>query len=73
MTTVETNALIKLVGYPCVATTHNNTHVNYAPKRSQYFFIDCLRSSHNIFYERTSTIDSKSETLIPRLPTSKVL
>ena len=36
-------------------------------KKISGFFIDCLRSSHNIFYERTSTIGSKSETSIPRL------
>jgi hypothetical protein len=28
-----------LVGYPCVATTHNNIHVNYPPKRSQDFLL----------------------------------
>jgi hypothetical protein len=29
-----------LVGYPCLATDHNNTHVNYPPKRSQDFLLD---------------------------------
>jgi hypothetical protein len=28
-----------LVGSPCVATAHNNTHVNYPPKRSQDFLL----------------------------------
>jgi hypothetical protein len=28
-----------LVGYPCVATAHNNTHVNYPPKISQDFLL----------------------------------
>jgi hypothetical protein len=37
-------------------------------KKSQRFFIDCLRFSHNIFYECTGTIGSKSEIPIPRLP-----
>jgi hypothetical protein len=37
-------------------------------KKISRFFIDCLRSSHNIFYERTGTIGSKSETPVPRLP-----
>jgi hypothetical protein len=37
-------------------------------KNISRFFIDCLRFSHNIFYERTSTIGSKLETLIHRLP-----
>jgi hypothetical protein len=37
-------------------------------KKISRFFIGCLHSSHNIFYERTSTIGNKSETLIPRLP-----
>jgi hypothetical protein len=37
-------------------------------KKISSFFIDCLHSSYNIFYERTGTIDSKSETPIPRLP-----
>jgi hypothetical protein len=37
-------------------------------KKISRFFIDCLRSSHNIFYERTGTIGRKSETTIPRLP-----
>jgi hypothetical protein len=60
--------LSELVGYPCVATAHNNIYVNYPQKRSQDFFIDCLRFLHNIFYKRTSTIGSKSETSIPRLP-----
>jgi hypothetical protein len=27
------------IGYPCVATAHNNTHVNYPPKRSQDFLL----------------------------------
>jgi hypothetical protein len=54
-TTVETGALsivekIILVGCPCIATAHNNTHVNYPPKISN-FFIDC--SPHNIFYLNT--------------------
>jgi hypothetical protein len=31
-------------------------------KKISRFFIDCLRSSHNIFHERTGTIGSKSET-----------
>jgi hypothetical protein len=56
----------KLVGYPCVATAHNTT------KKISRFFIECLRTSHNIFYERTSTIDSKSETPSLASPTSKV-
>jgi hypothetical protein len=30
---------VPLVGYPYVATTHNNTHVNYPPKRSQDFLL----------------------------------
>jgi hypothetical protein len=59
---------VLLVDYPCVATAHKNTHINYPPKRSQDFFIDCLRSSYNMFYERTGTISSKIETPIPRLP-----
>jgi hypothetical protein len=37
-------------------------------KKILRFFIDCLRSPHNIFYERMSTIGSKSETPITRLP-----
>jgi hypothetical protein len=57
----------RLVGYSCVATAHNNTHVNFPQKRSQDFLY-FLRFSHNIFYERTGTVVSKSETLIPRLP-----
>jgi hypothetical protein len=61
---------LKLVGYPCVATDYNNTHVNYPLKRFQVF-IDCLRSLHNIFYERTSTIGSKLETSIPCPPISR--
>jgi hypothetical protein len=36
-------------------------------KKILIFFIGCLHSSHNIFYKRTGTIGSKSETLIPRL------
>jgi hypothetical protein len=28
-----------LVGCPCVATAHNNTHINYPPKRSQGFLL----------------------------------
>jgi hypothetical protein len=28
-----------LVGYPCVATAHNNTHVNYPLKTSQDFLL----------------------------------
>jgi hypothetical protein len=37
-------------------------------KKNSRFFIGCIHSSYNIFYERTSTICSKSETPIPRLP-----
>jgi hypothetical protein len=37
-------------------------------KKISRFFIDCLHSSHNIFYERMGTIDGKSETPISRLP-----
>jgi hypothetical protein len=29
----------KLVGCPYVATIHNNTHVNFPPKRSQVFLL----------------------------------
>jgi hypothetical protein len=28
-----------LVGCPCVATGHNNTYVNYPPKRSKVFLL----------------------------------
>jgi hypothetical protein len=34
-----------LVDCPCVAMAHNNTHINYPPKRS-HDFIDFLRSPH---------------------------
>jgi hypothetical protein len=37
-------------------------------KKISRFFIGCFHSLHNIFYERTGTIDSKSETTTPRLP-----
>jgi hypothetical protein len=47
----------KLVGYPCVATAHNNTHVKYLPKRSQDFFIYCLRFLHNIFLIWLTDVD----------------
>jgi hypothetical protein len=30
---------MKLVGCVCVAMAHNNTHVNYLPKRSQDFVL----------------------------------
>jgi hypothetical protein len=39
----------KLVGYPCVATAHNNTHTNYPPKRSQYFLL-VVSTLHIIFF-----------------------
>ena len=58
----------KLVCYPCVATAHNNTHVNYLPKRSQDFLSIFSALRIIFFYECTSTIGSKSETPIPRLP-----
>jgi hypothetical protein len=35
-------------------------------KKILRFFINCFGSLHNIFYERTGTIGSKSETTIPR-------
>jgi hypothetical protein len=38
-----------LVGYSYVATTYNNTHVNYSPNIFLNFFIDCLCSPCNIF------------------------
>jgi hypothetical protein len=41
--------LVLLVGCPCVATAYNNINVNYLPKKISRFFIDCLRSSYNIF------------------------
>jgi hypothetical protein len=31
--------VVKLVGYLCAATAHNNAHVNYPPKRSQDFLL----------------------------------
>jgi hypothetical protein len=37
-------------------------------KNTSEFFIGCLHSLHNIFYELTGIIGSKSETPIPRLP-----
>jgi hypothetical protein len=56
-----------LVGYSCVATAHNNTHVNYPPKRSQYFLLVVSALHIIFFYKRTGTISSKSGTLVPRL------
>jgi hypothetical protein len=35
---------------------------------SIYIYIYCLRSSHNIFYEHTGIIGSKSEAPTTRLP-----
>jgi hypothetical protein len=32
-------SLTLLVGYPCVATDHNNTQINYPPKISQGFLL----------------------------------
>jgi hypothetical protein len=31
--------LLTLVGCPCIATDHNNTHVNYSQKRFQDFLL----------------------------------
>jgi hypothetical protein len=39
----------RLAGYPCVATAHNNTHVNYSPKISQNFLL-IVSSLHIIFF-----------------------
>jgi hypothetical protein len=36
---------------PYVVTAYNNTHVNYTSKKIQDFFIDCLRSLYNIFFD----------------------
>jgi hypothetical protein len=47
---------------------HSNTHVNYPAKTFLRFFIDCLMSSHNIFYKRTGNIGSKSYPSTPPLP-----
>jgi hypothetical protein len=33
---------LQLVGWPCVVTAHNDTHVNYLQKRSQYFLLIAL-------------------------------
>jgi hypothetical protein len=41
-------------------------------KKISNFFIGCLHSSYNIFYEPTGTIGSKLETPILASPTSKV-
>jgi hypothetical protein len=30
---------VKLVGYPCVATAHNNTHENYPQKDLKLFLL----------------------------------
>jgi hypothetical protein len=59
---------IILVGYSCIMTAHNNTHVNYLPKRSQGFLLVVSTLHIIFFYEREGIIGSKSETLIPRLP-----
>jgi hypothetical protein len=59
--------LEKLVGYPCVVTAQQYPR-KLSTKKISRFFIGCLHSSHNIFYECTGTIGNKSETPIPRLP-----
>jgi hypothetical protein len=49
-----------LVGYPRVATAHNNAHINYPPKRSQYLLLVVSTLHMIFFYKRTGTIGSKS-------------
>jgi hypothetical protein len=45
-----------LVGCPCVATAHNNTHVNYPPKRSQDFLL-IVSALRIIFFYLTNRVD----------------
>jgi hypothetical protein len=67
---LETKYNLVLVGYPCVATVDGSQQYSrkLSTKKISIFFISCLHSLHNIFYERTGTIDSKLETSIPRFP-----
>jgi hypothetical protein len=44
-----TSTYVIQVGYPCVATTHKNTHVNYPPKRFQDFLL-IVSTLHIIFF-----------------------
>jgi hypothetical protein len=60
--------MLEILGYPCVATPHNNTHINHPPKKSQDFLLIVSALRIIFFYECTGNIGSKSETPIPRLP-----
>jgi hypothetical protein len=42
-----------LVGCPCVAAAHNNTHINYPPKRSQDFLL-IVSALRIIFFDLTN-------------------
>jgi hypothetical protein len=57
----------QLVGYLCCDGSQQYPR-KLSTNKISIFFIGYLYSSHNIFYERMSTIGSKSETHIPRLP-----
>jgi hypothetical protein len=45
-----------LVGCPCVGTAHNNTHINYPPKRSQDFLL-IISALYIIFFYLTNRVD----------------
>jgi hypothetical protein len=54
--TVETGALSILVVCPCVAMAHNNTYVNYPPKRSQDFLL-IVSALRIIFFDLTKHVN----------------
>jgi hypothetical protein len=49
-------------------TAHNNTYINYPPKRSQDFLLVVSTLRIIFFYEHRGIIGSKSETPITPLP-----
>jgi hypothetical protein len=68
--TVETSALsiVETSRLPVRCDGSQQYPRKLSTKKISRFFIGCLHSSQNIFYERAGTLGSKSETPIPRLP-----
>jgi hypothetical protein len=67
-TTYESRPLNKTSRLPVRCDGSQEYSRKLSTKKISRFFIGCLHSLHNIFYERMCTICSKPETPIPRFP-----
>ena len=69
---MKINIIFKLVGYPCDVMAHNNTHVNYPPKKSQDFLL--IVSALRIIFFINARVPQAANQKPPSIasPTSKV-